>query len=316
MRELTIQVTEDGRVTISVTPGILPTPSEGLRAAIEAKAMGTQVPYDVEVFMLESLHKTGYAFMNFLYPNRAPALAREGMFEIDLDILRQQVQELHDVTWLEGKIPFLLAGGLGAVDRERYWGTAFKTNTTIRAYPVLYPPNLARRLFQSDRLIVTGFYKLSPSTTVGNMPHDEGLSSDITNKMLSALVFFCYASEDCDTVEKIYEVVDENGFKTWWDHRNLMPGQDWDKEITLAIEEAAICLVFLSNNSVHKTGYVNKEIKLILDKMDMMPEGRVFIVPIRLDDCAIPNRLSKWQVLEYSQSNWEEQLIAGIRHAL
>lgn len=130
------------------------------------------------------------------------------------------------------------------------------------------------------------------------------------------LIFFCYAREDFDSVQSIHELVDENGFNTWWDHVNLMPGQDWDHEIATAIERAAICVVLLSNSSVEKTGYVNKEIKRILDKMDMMPEGKVFIMPFRLDDCPIPRRLGKWQVLDYSQADWQKRLISGFRHSL
>lgn len=130
------------------------------------------------------------------------------------------------------------------------------------------------------------------------------------------LIFFSYASEDREKVMRIHAYVDELGYNTWIDSIHLVGGQDWDFEITTAIEQAAIGLVFLSNQSVEKTGYVNKEIKRILDKMDMMPEGKVFMIPIRLDDCPIPRRLSKWQVLDSKHEKFEERLIAAIRHAL
>jgi hypothetical protein len=130
------------------------------------------------------------------------------------------------------------------------------------------------------------------------------------------LIFFSYASEDRDRVMGIHAYVDELGYNTWIDRINLVGGQDWDLEISTAIEQAAIGLVFLSNKSVEKTGYVNKEIKRILDKMDMMPEGKVFMIPIRLDDCPIPRRLSKWQVLDATNEKFEEQFVAAIRHAL
>jgi hypothetical protein len=130
------------------------------------------------------------------------------------------------------------------------------------------------------------------------------------------LIFFSYASEDRDRVMSIHAYVDELGYNTWIDRINLVGGQDWDLEISTAIEQAAIGLVFLSNKSVEKTGYVNKEIKRILDKMDMMPEGKVFMIPIRLDDCPIPRRLSKWQVLDATNEKFEEQFVAAIRHAL
>jgi hypothetical protein len=130
------------------------------------------------------------------------------------------------------------------------------------------------------------------------------------------LIFFSYASEDRVKVMNIHTYLDGLGYNTWIDRINLVGGQDWDLAITTAIEQAAIGIVFLSNQSVEKTGYVNKEIRRILDKMDMMPEGKVFMIPVRLDECPIPRRLSKWQVLDATGERFDEQLIAAIRQAL
>jgi hypothetical protein len=146
------------------------------------------------------------------------------------------------------------------------------------------------------------FAKSDPMTKQHRLPND--------------LIFFSYASEDRARVAGIHAQIDELGFNTWIDTINLVAGQDWDYEITTAIEQAAIGLVFLSNRSVEKTGYVNKEIKRILDKMDLMPEGKVFIIPIRLDDCAILRRLSKWQVLSATDVDFEKRLISALRHSL
>lgn len=130
------------------------------------------------------------------------------------------------------------------------------------------------------------------------------------------LVFLSYAHEDTQRVREVYDLLEQTGFNLWWDQENLVGGQDWDLEINRTIEEAAVSMVFLSNNSVEKTGYVNKEIKRILDRMDMMPEGKIFIILVRMDDCQIPMRLRQWHVIDYSDSEAKEKIVKAVRHAL
>jgi hypothetical protein len=39
---------------------------------------------------------------------------------------------------------------------------------------------------------------------------------------------------------------------------------------------------------VTKTGFVQKEIKIAPDAADEQPEGRIYIIPVRLEDCDVP----------------------------
>ena len=54
-------------------------------------------------------------------------------------------------------------------------------------------------------------------------------------------------------------------------------------------------LVCLSNNAITKEGYVQKEIKYALDVADEKPEGVIYLIPVKLEPCQVPGRLSKWQ---------------------
>ena len=54
-------------------------------------------------------------------------------------------------------------------------------------------------------------------------------------------------------------------------------------------------LVCLSKESVAKRGFLQREIKDVLDVADEMPEGRAFVVPARLEECEVPERLRRWQ---------------------
>ncbi len=85
----------------------------------------------------------------------------------------------------------------------------------------------------------------------------------------------------------------------WLDEEELYPGQDWDLEIQKAIKETDAIIVCISKNSTTKEGYVQKEIKKALDFSDEKPEGAVFIIPVRLEECKPPERLSKWHYADY-----------------
>jgi hypothetical protein len=50
---------------------------------------------------------------------------------------------------------------------------------------------------------------------------------------------------------------------------------------------------------VTKRGFLQKEIREILDVADTLPAGFVFLIPVILEQCPIPSRLSQWQWVTY-----------------
>lgn len=118
-------------------------------------------------------------------------------------------------------------------------------------------------------------------------------------------IFINYAKEDKNYADKIYTFLINNGYNVWYDNKNLLPGHDWDLEIQKAIRHSDVVLVLLSNNSVNKEGYVQKEIKLLLDMSDKKPEGAIFLIPIRIQECKIPIRLEKLQYVDYDKDGLE-----------
>jgi hypothetical protein len=82
-----------------------------------------------------------------------------------------------------------------------------------------------------------------------------------------------------------------NKFSPWLDQEKILPGQNWKFEIVREIEKSDVVLVLLSRQSVNRTGYMQREIGIALDIAANQPEGRIFIIPVRLDECEVPNRL-------------------------
>jgi anti-sigma B factor antagonist len=79
------------------------------------------------------------------------------------------------------------------------------------------------------------------------------------------------------------------------DEEDLLPGQKWEDEIPAAVRNSDVVLVCLSNESINKSGYVQKEIKDALDVADRQPEGTIFLIPAKLEECRIPDRLRHLQ---------------------
>ena len=112
-------------------------------------------------------------------------------------------------------------------------------------------------------------------------------------------VFLCHSSDDKPAVREIFQRLKVEGWiDPWLDEEKLYPGQNWDMAIEIAVEKSDAVIVFLSNNSVSQEGYVQKEIKKILDVADEKSEGTIFLIPLRINDCKVPRRLEKWHYVD------------------
>ncbi len=133
---------------------------------------------------------------------------------------------------------------------------------------------------------------------------------DVTDRPLK--VFLCHASQDKAAVRELYQFLRQNGIDSWLDEAKIKPGQEWRIEIPKAIRESDAIIVCLSGNSITKEGYVQKEIKEALDIADEKPEGTIFIIPARLDECKVPDRLSRWQWVDLFREWGHGWLLQGL----
>ncbi|CAG0992114.1 gamma-glutamyl hercynylcysteine S-oxide synthase [Anaerolineales bacterium] len=121
-------------------------------------------------------------------------------------------------------------------------------------------------------------------------------------------VFLCHSKDDKTKVRELYQRLVADGYDAWFDEEKLMPGKEWDLEIRQAVRESDVVVVCLSNGSVAKTGYVQKEIRFALDIADEQPEGAIYLVPAKLEECQVPARVSKWQWVSLFESSGYEKL--------
>jgi formylglycine-generating enzyme required for sulfatase activity len=126
-------------------------------------------------------------------------------------------------------------------------------------------------------------------------------------------VFLCHASADKPKVRELYRTLKRRGVQPWLDAENLIPGQNWEVEIPKAIISADAIIVCLSPNSVDKEGYVQTEIKFALDKAMEMPEGRIFLIPAKLEECDLPFSLRQYQAVNLYEKEGYTKLMRALK---
>lgn len=127
-------------------------------------------------------------------------------------------------------------------------------------------------------------------------------------------IFLCHAHEDKSKVRILYQFLTELGMNPWLDEEKLLPGMEWKPVIVDAISTSDVFMVCLSSNSVQKVGFVQKEIRESLEIAELQPEGKIFIVPVRFDDCVVPAKLSKYQYLDFYTENARQRIISTLTY--
>jgi hypothetical protein len=126
-------------------------------------------------------------------------------------------------------------------------------------------------------------------------------------------VFLCHASDDKPRVRVLYGCLCQASIKPWFDEVDLIPGQDFELEIRKAIRNSDAILVCLTRHSITKRGYVQKEIKYALDVAEEQPEGAIFIIPMRLEECDVPERLSGRQWVDLFRAGGYKKIARALK---
>lgn len=126
-------------------------------------------------------------------------------------------------------------------------------------------------------------------------------------------VFLCYSNTDKAKVSKLYKKLRSEEINVWYDEESLIPGQNWKYAIEKAIRLSQMVIICLSKGSINKKGFVQKEIKIALDIADEQPEGTIYLIPLKLEECQLPSRLSHLQCVDLYDGNGWDKLISVLR---
>ncbi|HNE68716.1 MAG TPA: toll/interleukin-1 receptor domain-containing protein, partial [Anaerolineales bacterium] len=124
-------------------------------------------------------------------------------------------------------------------------------------------------------------------------------------------VFLCHSHSDRTAVRALYSRLVLDGVDAWLDKEKLLPGQEWELEIRRAVRESDVVVICLSNQ-FNQAGFRQKEVRLALDTAMEKPEGEIFIIPARLEECESLASLSKWQWVDLFEENGYEKLLRAL----
>lgn len=128
----------------------------------------------------------------------------------------------------------------------------------------------------------------------------------------NATIFLSYASLDYERVHEYYTALANEGLDPWLDKEKLVAGQNWDFEIKRALARAAIIVVFLSEHSIYRRGYAQREIRIALDQAQNKLHDDIYVIPVMLDEVPIPSELDAIQVVDAASENPYKQLSSAI----
>lgn len=133
-------------------------------------------------------------------------------------------------------------------------------------------------------------------------------------------IFLAHAKEDKPQVRKLYQKLQAAGYRPWMDEEDLLPGQNWQDEITRTLRTSDFFLACLTQHSVTKRGYVQRELREALDLCADLPEGTIYLIPLKFEECKIPDlkqrehglSLRNYHKVDYWKPNGFEKLIEAI----
>ena len=125
-------------------------------------------------------------------------------------------------------------------------------------------------------------------------------------------VFLIHAHHDKEAVFKLYQRLVRNGIHAWLDSKSLQPGEDWQHEIRRAILKSDVVVVCLSRKFNEQQGYRHEELKIALEKARLL-EDQVFIIPVRLEKCDMPECLQHLHRVDIFDAAGYKKLVQSLQ---
>jgi len=125
-------------------------------------------------------------------------------------------------------------------------------------------------------------------------------------------VFLSHAHSDQRVVQELYSRLKKDGVDAWLDKEEIVGGQHFEREIRKAVQDSDVVVVCLSKE-FNRAGFRQREVKWALDAAMNQPEGEIFIIPLRLEECDTLDSLSELHWVDYFEDNGYNRLIRALR---
>jgi hypothetical protein len=144
----------------------------------------------------------------------------------------------------------------------------------------------------------------------GNLAITGNTARAIMNTGEKLIPFLSYAKSNRFIVREFASRLKSTGWiDPWYDEEDILPGQLWQDSVVHAVRHSHAVIIFLSRVAIASEGFFQKELTLALDTAAEKPEGTIFIIPMRLNDCDVPSRLRQYQYVDYFGSEPHKEIV-------
>jgi CheY-like chemotaxis protein len=123
----------------------------------------------------------------------------------------------------------------------------------------------------------------------------------------------CHSADAAGPARELYDRLVADGAPCWLAAVDARPDRDRDQEVRAAVQRSRYVLACVSPGSITERGYLDEELRVVIDAADAQPEGATFLVPVRLAACPIPQRLARWHWVDLFAQHGYERLLTALR---
>jgi len=126
-------------------------------------------------------------------------------------------------------------------------------------------------------------------------------------------IFISYAKEDLRAVEELYQKLIRKKLKPWMADKDILPGERIESATKKAVQQSDFFLAVLSSKTVKKQGRHLKNLKKALDIWDEKLSDDIYLIPLRLDECDLPDSLEDTTPVDWFQADGFDRLLQAVR---
>lgn len=219
-----------------------------------------------------------------------------------------EMESLQDINLCDNRIEILPSVIVKYKNGICWKDNIFSDGIFLENNPLSSPPIT---IVKKKKKAIIEYFSKNPSTYGEKemQPTETGLKKNILKT--GKKIFISYSHKDEEYKEMLQEHLSpliKNKSIVIWSDDKLLPGQNWDDEIKIALEQSDIIL-FLVSSSFMNSGYIDRvEIKKAIERHK---KNEVTIVPIIVRQCdwISLEHITKFQVLPKNAKpikSWED----------
>ena len=128
-------------------------------------------------------------------------------------------------------------------------------------------------------------------------------------------VFLCHAHVDKDAAKSLHDRLVQDGVDAWLDKEKLFAGANWEFEIRKAVRDCDIFVVCVSKQftqRLRRKNFAQTEVGIALNEAELKPKDQIYIIPVRLENCAVPKSLQRWHWVDLFEPDGYQRLIRSL----